>query len=89
MRKQVTNVPASVHARLLNKAKATGRPFNELLQYYAMERLLYRLSRSRHANRFVLKGALMLRMWGGPATRATKDLDLCLPARPSVVLSRP
>jgi hypothetical protein len=37
---------ASIHDRLLNKAKAQHRPFQELLQYYAMERFLYRLSQS-------------------------------------------
>ncbi len=75
------NLAASVHARLLNRAKAEGRVFNELLQYYAMERLLFRLSRSRHAERFVLKGALMFQLWGGTLTRATKDIDLL--GRPS------
>ncbi len=42
------NVAASVHQRLLNVARETGRPFNEVLQYFAMERLLYRLSCSAH-----------------------------------------
>ncbi len=41
-----TNISASVHQRLLNKAHQTSRPFNEVLQYYAMERFLYRLSES-------------------------------------------
>lgn len=41
-----------------------------------MERFLFRLSRSAHADSFVLKGALMLQLWGGPLTRATKDIDL-------------
>lgn len=72
----VSNVAASVHARLLNRAKSEGRPFNELLQYYAMERFLYRLSRSDHRDQFVLKGALMLQFWGGALVRATKDIDL-------------
>lgn len=76
MKKKPTNIAASVHARLLNRAKAEARPFNELLQYYAMERFLYRLSRSQHADHFVLKGALMLQLWGGPMARATKDIDL-------------
>ncbi len=40
MKKRITNVAASVHARLLNRAKADNRPFNELLQYYTMERFL-------------------------------------------------
>jgi len=52
------------------------RPFNELLQYYAMERFLYRLSQSPYQDRFVLKGALMLIMWRAPVTRPTMDIDL-------------
>jgi hypothetical protein len=74
--KKTINIAASVRARLLNRARAEGRPFSELLQYYAMERFLFRLSKSAHAQRFVLKGALMFQLWGGPATRATKDIDL-------------
>ncbi len=70
------NVAASVHRRLLNRAKATGRPFNELLQHYAMERFLYRLAQSPHSRRFVLKGALLLRVWDAPAVRPTMDIDL-------------
>jgi hypothetical protein len=76
VKKRITNVAASVHARLLNRARVEGRPFNELLQYYVMERFLYRLSRSEHANNFVLKGALMLQFWGGQVARATKDIDM-------------
>jgi len=70
------NMAASVHARLAEIARRTGRPFQELLQYYAMERFLYRLSKSPHAARFVLKGALMLRVWDAPMARPTKDIDL-------------
>ena len=70
------NVPASVRQRLLNRAKRDKRPFNELLQYYAMERFLYRLSRSTHADRFILKGALMLRIWHAPELRPTMDIDM-------------
>ncbi|MEP7051781.1 MAG: nucleotidyl transferase AbiEii/AbiGii toxin family protein [Pseudomonadota bacterium] len=73
--KNVSNLAASVHARLQNHARATKRPFQELLQYYAMERFLYRLSQTSHRARFVLKGALMLHVWDGPLARATKDLD--------------
>jgi predicted nucleotidyltransferase component of viral defense system len=69
------NVAASVHQRLLNVAKETGRPFNEVLQYFAMERLLYRLSCSTHKDSFVLKGALLFRVWDVPDSRATRDID--------------
>ena len=70
------NVSASVRQRLLNRARGDRRPFNELLQYFAMERVLYRLSQSAHADRFVLKGALMLQVWRSPTTRPTMDIDL-------------
>lgn len=73
---QPKNMAASVHQRLLNEARRSGRPFNELLQYYAMERFLYRLSRSTHSSSFLLKGALMLRVWGTPTARPTMDIDL-------------
>jgi hypothetical protein len=72
----VKNLPASVQARLQNQARETKRPFQELLQYYAMERFLYRLSKSPHRARFILKGALMLHVWDAPLARATKDVDL-------------
>ena len=74
--KSPRNIPASVRQRILNRAKSDRRPFNELLQYYAMERFLYRLSQSAHADRFILKGALMLRVWRSPELRPTMDIDM-------------
>jgi len=73
--KKVSNLAASVQARLQNHARASARPFQELLQYYAMERFLYRLSTTSYRARFVLKGALMLHVWDAPLARATKDVD--------------
>ena len=70
------NVAASVHQKLLNRARSLQRPFAELLQYYAMERFLYRLSQSAHSQRFILKGALMLRVWQSPEFRPTMDIDM-------------
>ena len=66
----------SVKQRLLNKAREDKRPFNEVLQYYAMERYLYRLSCSEYTDRFILKGGLILRVWNSPVTRPTMDIDL-------------
>lgn len=74
-RNPAQNLAASVHQRLLNNAKATNRPFNELLQYFAMERFLYRLSQSPHADKFILKGALMITVWDAPSPRPTRDID--------------
>jgi len=70
------NIAASIHQRLLNLARRDGRRFNEVLQRYALERWLYRLSVSKHADRFVLKGGLMLNAWQLPIYRPTKDIDL-------------
>ena len=65
-----------MHQRLLNKAKESSRPFNELLQRFAIERFIYRLSKSPHADRFILKGALMFSAWSGSGSRPTMDIDL-------------
>ena len=71
-----TNIAASVRARLANKARESQRPFQEVLQYYGLERFLYRFSRTEHRDRFLLKGALMLRVWEAPESRPTRDIDL-------------
>ena len=63
----------------VNLARQTGRPFNELAQYYALERWLYRLAQSDYRNLFILKGALMLLVWKMPVTRPTRDIDLLGP----------
>ena len=67
---------ASVRQRLLNQSRTQGRPFQEMLQYFAMERFLYRLAKSPFADRFVLKGALLLTAWRAPLSRPTMDIDL-------------
>jgi len=73
--RKVKNVAASVRQRLLNAARSSGRPFQEVLQYFAMERFLYRLAQTRHADKLVLKGALMLTVWRTSTTRPTRDID--------------
>ncbi|CAM3343802.1 nucleotidyl transferase AbiEii/AbiGii toxin family protein [Paracidovorax anthurii] len=67
---------ASVRARLLNLAKAEGSDFNGVLVRYALERLLYRMSRSAHADNFLLKGALLFALWYDMPHRPTRDVDL-------------
>jgi hypothetical protein len=70
------NIPASVRQRLLNRSRQDNRSFNELLQYYAMERFIYRLSVSEYESHYILKGALMLRAWNSPEFRPTMDIDM-------------
>lgn len=72
----ITNLPASVRQRLENLARKEKRPFQEVLQYYGMERFLFRLAQSEHAGKFILKGALMFTAWSGSSSRPTKDIDL-------------
>ncbi len=66
----------SVQTRLIHHAKRIGVDPNLILTRYAVERFLYRLSKSQHADRFVLKGALLLVAWLGESLRPTRDADL-------------
>lgn len=70
------NLAASVSARLLNLAKKTGDDFQSVLAAYCFERFLYRLGASDCSDRFILKGAMLLKLWSDRPYRATLDLDL-------------
>jgi hypothetical protein len=71
------NVGASVRQRLLNLSRAGAGPsFNSLLTRYVLERLLYRLTLTPHAGRFVLKGAMLVTTWFADPHRQTRDVDL-------------
>jgi hypothetical protein len=74
--RSIRNLAASIRERLSQVSKSSGRPFQEVLQYYAMERFLYRFSVSTHADRFILKGALLLTAWRASVIRPTRDIDL-------------
>jgi len=69
------NTVASIQARLRNEAQGQGKPFAELLQYYGMERFLYRLSKSQYVDKFILKGGLLIYGWNIPLRRPTRDID--------------
>lgn len=69
-------MPASVFQRLRNLARERAEDVNALLVQYAVERLLYRVSRSSRSERYVLKGAMLFRVWTGALHRPTLDLDL-------------
>lgn len=70
------NLGASIRARILNKAKAEGVEFQQLLTRYALERFLYRLSISDEKEHFLLKGALLFDLWYNVPLRPTRDIDL-------------
>ena len=69
----------SLHASILSRLKNISRERREDMQFtlarYTCERLLYRLSRSQHADSFVLKGAALFATWVDSRYRATRDID--------------
>jgi predicted nucleotidyltransferase component of viral defense system len=65
----------SVRARLLNLSKQRRQPFQLILNYFVIGRLLYRLCQTKHRERFILKGAMLLTKWFADSLRPTKDLD--------------
>src|SRR5260221_747150 len=72
----IQNMGASVRARLLNISRERNQTFQLVLTYYVLERLLYRLSQTKHRDRFILKGAMLLTKWFDDPLRPTQDLDL-------------
>lgn len=75
-KKKSENIDASVRQHLLNLSRERNEDFNLILTRYAVERFLYRLSKSKHADKFVLKGAMLTTIWIGEAHRPTRYLDL-------------
>jgi hypothetical protein len=76
VKRQPTNIPASVRQRLLDLSGRRGEDFQSILVRFANERLIYRLAESPAAERFVLKGAMLLYFWSAEPFRATQDIDL-------------
>jgi Nucleotidyl transferase AbiEii toxin, Type IV TA system len=69
------NLSASILSRLLTVAKQRGDDYNLLLNRFALERLLLRISTSSHAGQFLLKGALLFALWYDDPHRPTRDAD--------------
>ena len=76
MKPEIKDIESSVRQQLLNISKERGEDFQFCLTRYALERFLYRLSKSPHTEKFVLKGALLLMSWTQMPYRPTRDLDL-------------
>lgn len=76
MTDEATGLARSVQTRLVRHAKELGVDPNLVLTRFALERFLYRLSRSPYVERFVLKGALLMLAWFGESLRPTRDADL-------------
>jgi len=70
------NLSASVSQRLLNLTRQSGEDYQYVLMRYGLERMMFRFSQSNYARQFVVKGAMLLRVWTSEQYRPTKDLDL-------------
>ncbi|MGD9567494.1 MAG: nucleotidyl transferase AbiEii/AbiGii toxin family protein [Sedimentibacter sp.] len=68
--------PVSIKAKLKNLAVKEAKQFDYLLNLYIVERLLYRISISEYAEKFVLKGGLLLYTILEDKARVTKDIDM-------------
>lgn len=64
----------STRQRIARELRRRGEDPGVGLQRYAVERFLYRLGRSHHRDRLVLKGATLFAIWG-TAYRPTRDID--------------
>ena len=76
MPREIRNIGASVRACLRNLSRETGQSAELIVTRYALERLLYRVSRSARSDLFALKGAMLLTSWFTDPHRVTRDLDL-------------
>ena len=74
--REIKNLAASIRQQLLNLAHERDEVFQLTLTRFGLERLLYRLSRSKQAERFLLKGAMLFSAWSEVPYRSTRDLDL-------------
>lgn len=66
----------SATARIENTAKERGLSRDDAFTAYAMDRLLFRLGRSRHAADFALKGGVLVAEIIDAQHRFTRDIDL-------------
>jgi hypothetical protein len=80
------NTAASLRQRLLNRSREESQEFQLVLTRYALERLIFRLSLSTYAEKFVLKGAMLFYVWNptAGAYRPTRDLDFLMREENSV-----
>lgn len=63
---------------LLNFSKTYNIDFNVVLKYYAFERLLYRISKSKYKDILALKGGFFLFVYSNEFQRITRDIDFSL-----------
>jgi predicted nucleotidyltransferase component of viral defense system len=74
----MADIGASILAKLKNKSKDTGVPYQQCLQLFFQEEFLRRLSKSKYADKFILKGGLFIYTLTNFESRATVDVDFLM-----------
>jgi hypothetical protein len=72
---KLKNIPASIRQKLLNLARERNEDFGHILTKYGLERILFRLSKSKYREVLILKGALLFELWTKERYRPTRDAD--------------
>ena len=75
MKREISDYAKSVRARLLHLTRTTDHSYMYLLARYFSERLIYRVSKSRFSDNFLLKGGSLLYAINGLESRPTVDVD--------------
>ena len=78
----MTDLGASVLARLKRKSKESGKSLQLLLQLFCQEEFLRRLSGSEYADYLVLKGGMFIYTLSNFSSRSTADIDFLLQKQP-------
>lgn len=66
----------AIAQRVANEGRARGLTREDAFTAYAMDRLLFRLGRSRHARGFILKGGVLVGSLLNAPYRFTRDIDV-------------
>lgn len=74
----IKNVEASVLTRLKNQSKEEGIPFQMVLQLFAQEEFLRKLSLSEYDNNLILKGGMFIYTLTEFDSRPTRDIDFLI-----------
>lgn len=77
------NIEASILARLKNKSKEQGIPFQQLLNLFCQEEFIRRLSEGNYKEKLILKGGYLLYLITGFTIRPTVDADYLLKKYPN------
>jgi len=74
----MADIAASVLAKLKNKAKSAGISYQQCLQLFFQEEFLRKLSGSKYADNFILKGGLFIYTLTNFESRSTVDIDFLM-----------